>query len=255
MLNHKFRLNRKLQLLGLTCLIFTIIVISQIINIPDILQKSITWVESLGIWGPIVFIFIYNIATLLFIPGSILTIQGGLLFGLFWGSIYVLIAAMLGAILAFFIGRYFSKDWICKQLEKHPKFKLIDQAVTKEGWKIVLLTRLSPLFPFNLLNYAFGITNVSLTDYILGSFGIIPGTIMYVYIGDITTNLATSYTTNQQTNLEVKIGQYILQIIGLIATIYVTFYITKIAQKSLNQTVITEDTEPKYIKNKNNQHN
>lgn len=245
--NHKFRLNRKLQFLCLTCLVITLIIISQSINIQQNLQTFITWVENLGIWGPIGFIFIYNIGTLLFIPGSLLTINGGFLFGLFWGSVYVLIAAMIGAILAFVIGRYISKDWICQQLEKYPKFKAIDHAVTQEGWKIVLLTRLSPIFPFNLLNYAFGVTNVSLFDYILGSFGIIPGTVMYVYIGSITTNLAMISTNTQPTSLEVKIWQYILQAIGLIATIYGSFHITKVAHKCLNKTMNDENIESEFI--------
>ncbi|NET70329.1 MAG: TVP38/TMEM64 family protein [Sphaerospermopsis sp. SIO1G2] len=224
----------------LICLVVILIIAGQYINVLEILQEALVWVETIGIWGPIVFIFIYNIATLLFIPGSLLTMKGGCLFGIFWGFIYVLIAAMIGAILAFIIGRYCSQDWICKKLEKHPRFKAIDQAVSQEGWKIVLLTRLSPLFPFNLLNYAFGVTNISLKDYILGSLGIIPGTMMYVYIGNLTTNLALISTDIQSTNLEVKVFQYFLQAIGLMATIYGTFYITKIAHKSLKQTIDSE---------------
>jgi uncharacterized membrane protein YdjX (TVP38/TMEM64 family) len=137
-------------------------------NVQEFLQTSIIWINSLGALGPIAFIVVYNLATLLFIPGSILTLKGGCLFGLFWGSIYVLIAAIIGATLAFLIGRYLSRDWVSQQIEKHPKFKALDLAVATEGWKIVLLTRLSPLFPFNLLNYAFGVTQVSLRDYILG---------------------------------------------------------------------------------------
>lgn len=95
---------------------------------------------------------------MLFVPGSLLTIKGGCLFGIFWGSVYVLIAATLGAIGAFLLGRYLSRDWVCRKLGKNPKFQAIDRAVAQEGWKIVLLTRLSPVFPFNLLNYAFGVT-------------------------------------------------------------------------------------------------
>ncbi|MBD2292893.1 TVP38/TMEM64 family protein [Anabaena sphaerica FACHB-251] len=238
---HKSRFNSKLQLLLLTCLVATLIIITKFVNIQQILQTSIIWVQNLGIWGPIAFIFIYNLATLLFIPGSLLTLKGGCLFGIFWGSIYVLIAAMLGAVLAFIIGRYFSRDWICQQLEKHPTFKAIDQAVAQEGWKIVLLTRLSPLFPFNLLNYAFGVTNVSIKDYILGSFGIIPGTVMYVYIGSLTTNLAMISAPNQPTNPESKIWQLVLQIVGLMATIIVSIYITQIAQKFLKKSVEAVD--------------
>lgn len=238
---HKSRLNSKLQLLFLTCVVVILIITTKFVNIQQLLQISIIWVQSLGIWGPIAFIIIYNLATLLFIPGSLLTLKGGCLFGLFWGSIYVLIAGIIGAVFAFLIGRYCSRYWICQKLEKHPKFTAIDQAVAKEGWKIVLLTRLSPLFPFNLLNYAFGVTNVSLKDYILGSFGIIPGTVMYVYIGSLTTNLAMISAPNQPSNPESEIWQLVLQIVGLMATIIVSVYITKIAQKSLKESVETVD--------------
>jgi uncharacterized membrane protein YdjX (TVP38/TMEM64 family) len=232
-----YKLNTKLKLLLLGCVLPILIIGTKYVNIQQILQTSIHWVQNLGSFRPIAFMVIYNIATLLFIPGSLLTLNGGYLFGAFWGSVYVLIAATIGAILAFLIGRYLSRDWVCKQLEKHPKFQAIDRAVAKEGWKIVLLTRLSPIFPFNLLNYAFGITQVSLKDYILGSFGIVPGTVMYVYIGSFARNLAMLDTSNQATTPEAQIGQWVLQIIGLIATVSVTIYITKIAQRALAQSV------------------
>ncbi|MBD2200960.1 TVP38/TMEM64 family protein [Calothrix sp. FACHB-1219] len=235
--------NRKLyttiKLLILSFLVATVIIASKYLNIQEILHISINWVNSLGYLGPIAFIFIYNLATLLFIPGSILTLKGGCLFGVFWGSVYVIIAAIIGATLAFLIGRYLSRDWVAKQLEKHPKFKAIDLAVAKEGWKIVLLTRLSPIFPFNLLNYAFGVTQVSLKDYILGSIGIIPGTVMYVYLGSLATNLAMLRTSHQPSNPQAQIGEWIIQAMGAIATVAVTIYITKIAQKALKESVAT----------------
>jgi uncharacterized membrane protein YdjX (TVP38/TMEM64 family) len=232
---YKFRLNSKLQILLISCLIVSLIITSRFFHLQEFLQILFLWVQSLGILGPIVFIIIYNLATLLFIPGSLLTLKGGCLFGLFWGSIYVLIAAVTGAILAFVIGRYLSRKSVCKQLEKYPKFKAIDLAVAKEGWKIVLLTRLSPIFPFNLLNYAFGVTQVTLKDYILGSFGIIPGTVMYVYIGSLACNIAMINTPNQPTSPEIQIWQWVIQGIGLVATIFITYYLTKIAQKALDQ--------------------
>ncbi len=123
-------------------------------------------------------------------------------------------------------------------MDKHPKFQAIDLAVAKEGWKIVLLTRLSPVFPFNLLNYAFGVTQVSLKDYILGSFGIIPGTVMYVYIGSLAGNIAMINTSHQPITPETQIWQWIVQGVGLIATVAVTIYITKIAQKALAKSVV-----------------
>ncbi|MBG1265794.1 TVP38/TMEM64 family protein [Nostoc sp. WHI] len=232
-------LKSKLKLLLLCCLVGTLIISAKLLNIQGLLQNSVIWVHSLGTLGPIAYITIYNLATLLFIPGSLLTLKGGCLFGVFWGSIYVLIAATIGATLSFLVGRYLSRDWVSRQMDKHPKFKAIDLAVAKEGWKIVLLTRLSPVFPFNLLNYAFGVTQVSLKDYILGSFAIIPGTVMYVYIGSLASNLAMINTSNQPTTPETQIWQWVMRVVGLIATILVTVYITKVAQKALAQSIST----------------
>jgi uncharacterized membrane protein YdjX (TVP38/TMEM64 family) len=235
------RLKFKLKLLLLMCLLPCLIIAAKHIDIHGLLLTSIMWVKSLGFFGPIAFIIIYNLATLLFIPGSLLTLKGGCLFGVFWGSIYVLIAALVGASLAFLIGRYLSRDWVCQKMEKNPKFKAIDRAVAKEGWKIVLLTRLSPVFPFNLLNYAFGVTQVSFKDYLLGSLGIIPATVIYVYIGSVAGNLATMNISNQPSNLQTQTGQWVMQVIGFIATVAVTVYMTKIAQKALNESMVTAE--------------
>lgn len=239
-LKHRLRLNSKLKLLLLTLIITTLIILAKHFHLQEFLHKSVIWVESLGTLGPIAYMVIYNLATLFFIPGSVLTLKGGCLFGVFWGSVYVLIAAMLGATLAFLIGRYLSRDWVCCQIDKYPKFKAINVAVAKEGWKIVLLTRLSPIFPFNLLNYAFGVTQVSLKDYILGSLGIIPGTVMYVYIGSLAGNLAMINTPNQPSSSEAQIWQWVMRVVGLIATVAVTVYMTKVAQKALKQSMNDE---------------
>ncbi|MBF2066988.1 MAG: TVP38/TMEM64 family protein [Calothrix sp. C42_A2020_038] len=217
----------------LLCIFITVaIVTAKALNIQSLLQQSLIWVRSLGVLAPIAFIIIYNLATVLFIPGSVLTLGGGVLFGLFWGSIYVFVAATLGATIAFLIGRYLSRDWVSRQLEKYPKFQAIDSSVAREGWKIVFLTRLSPLFPFNLLNYAFGVTQVSLNDYVLGSLGMIPGTIMYVYIGSLAGDIAM-IGMNQSTNPAL---QWTVRIIGFIATVVVTIYVTRIARKALENT-------------------
>ncbi len=230
---HKPLANSKLKYLLIACLVTCLIIVAKQFNLQDLLYQSVTGVNSLGTLAPVVFIVIYNIATLLFIPGSVLTIKGGCLFGLLWGSIYVLIAAILGATFAFLIGRYLSRDWVCRQIGKHPKFQAIDKAIAKEGLKIVFLTRLSPIFPFNLLNYALGVTQVSLKDYILGSIGMIPGTIMYVYMGSVVTDIAMINANSQPISQEMQIAKWVIQGIGLIATIAVTIYITKIAQKAL----------------------
>ena len=216
------------------CLITILIIIGNYLNLQELLNESFLWVDSLGWLAPIAFIVIYNIATLLFIPGSLLTLKGGCLFGLLWGSIYVLIAATIGATFAFLVGRYISRDWVCEKIGNKPKFKAIDKAVARNGFKIVFLTRLSPIFPFNLLNYAFGVTQVSLKDYIFGSIGMIPGTVMYVYMGSIIGHIAMNNSSIPK-NPETQLIQWLLQGFGLIATAFVTIYVAKVAKKALKE--------------------
>lgn len=196
------------------------------------MQTSLVWVRSLGVLGPIAYIALYNLATVLFVPGSLLSFKGGCLFGLIWGYVYVLLAATLGAIAAFLMGRYFSRDWVYRKIEGNLRFKAVDEAVTRKGWKIVFLTRLSPLFPFNLLNYAFGVTQVSLKDYILGSIGMVPGTVMYVYLGSLAGELATMPSTPTDSP-EAQIARWTMRVVGLVATIALTLYTARIARKAL----------------------
>jgi uncharacterized membrane protein YdjX (TVP38/TMEM64 family) len=224
-------------LLGLG-LAIGIAIICQHVNLQTLLQSALLWVKNLGSVGIVAFVVIYNLATILFIPGSLLTLGGGALYGVFWGSVYVVIAATLGATIAFLIGRYYVRSWVAKQLQGHPKFQAIDQAVAEEGLKIVLLTRLSPMFPFNLLNYAFGVTCVSLKDYVIGSIGMIPGSMMYVYLGSLVGDIAL-LGMPQEMNSQAQTVQWLIKIVGFLATIAVSLYITRIAKKALNQTVVS----------------
>ncbi|CCI14193.1 Genome sequencing data, contig C310 [Microcystis aeruginosa PCC 9806] len=199
-------------------------------NPQTILFHALTWVDSLGAVGAIAFIIIYILATVAFFPGSILTLGAGVVFGLVLGSFYVFIGATIGAAAAFLVGRYLARGWVVEKIQGNSKFQAIDEAVGKEGLKIVLLTRLSPIFPFNLLNYAYGVTGVSLKDYLLGSVGMIPGTIMYVYIGSLAGNLATIGTSAPATN---PVLPWTIRLSGFIATVAVTLYVTKIARQAL----------------------
>ncbi len=187
-------------------------------------------IRGLGPLAPVLFIIIYILGAILFVPGSILTIGGGVLFGLLWGSIYVSIGATIGAAAAFLIGRYLARGWVRSQLEGNRKFAAIDEAVGREGWKIVALTRLSPVFPFNLLNYAFGLTAVSFRDYAIATWaGILPGTILYVYLGSLGGTLAHSGESGRTP------AQWALDIVGLIATIAVAVYAGRLASRALRE--------------------
>lgn len=214
-----------------------LVVLAKQFDFQSLFQSALAWVEGLGVWGPIAFIAIYNLATVLFLPGSLLTLGGGAIFGLVQGSIYVFVAATLGATFAFLIGRYLARDAIAKKIDGNQKFKAIDEAIAKEGLKIVFLTRLSPIFPFNLLNYALGLTSVSLKDYVLGSIGMLPGTILYVYLGSLAGDLAMIGQESATVDPATARLQLIARVIGLLATLGVTVYITKVAKKALDSSV------------------
>lgn len=138
--------------------------------------------QALGLWGPIAYMIFYFVAPPLFIPGSVITIAGGALFGPLWGTVYTIIGATGGASLAFLIARYAVADWVEKKTAG--MLKKIKEGVEEEGWRFVAFTRLVPLFPFNLLNYAFGLTRVKFSHYVVASFFcMLPGAAAYTYIG------------------------------------------------------------------------
>ena len=228
---------RILLFFSLSALVAMLILAIRSFYVQDFLRNVLMQIEHLGAWGPVAFMVTYNLATVLFIPGSVLTLGGGVIFGLWWGSVYVFVAASLGATFAFLIGRYLSRDRVVKYMETHPKFKALDRAVSQEGFKIVFLTRLCPLFPFNLLNYALGITQVSLKDYVLGSFGMIPATILYVYSGSLVGDVAAICTVNQPVNPQAEAAKWLINIISFSATVAVTVYITRIAGKALDESI------------------
>ncbi len=200
------------------------------------LENALDWIEGLGPVGPIVFVVIYALATVLFLPGSPLTLGAGVVFGLVQGTLCVLVGATIGANLAFLVGRYLARERVAKMIEGNAKFAAIDRAIAKEGWKIVGLIRLSPLFPFNVLNYALGLTNVSFQDNLLGTMGIAPGTFMYVYFGSLLGNTLSSMDT-EATNPEADRVRLIINVVGFIITVAVTLYVTRVAQKALKETV------------------
>lgn len=204
-------------------------------GIQGTLQNALNWIEGLGAIAPIVFIIMYIIITVSFLPASVVTLGAGAVFGIIKGTVLVFVGAMLGATAAFLIGRYLARDWVSNKVSGNRIFKAIYDAIEKEGRKIIFLVRLSPAFPFNLLNYALGLTNVSLTDYVLGTIGILPGTILYVYLGGVVGSAAAG---QQRTPAE-----WAFLIVGLVATFAVVFIVTKVARKSL-QDSLPETTQP-----------
>jgi uncharacterized membrane protein YdjX (TVP38/TMEM64 family) len=203
-------------------------------NAPALLRDLLAWIDAQGVAGILVFIATYIVATVLFIPGSILTLGAGFVFGVVGGTLSVSVASTLGASAAFLVGRYVARGWVAAKTSGSPRFAAIDEAVGREGWKIVLLTRLSPIFPFNLLNYAYGLTGVSLPAYFFASWiGMLPGTVMYVYFGSLAANLATlGGATEQRGGV-----QWLLYGLGLVATVAVTVFVTRLARRALRETL------------------
>lgn len=206
----------------------------------DHLLSFADWVKSQGALGPVIFIAAYAAGTVAAAPGAVLTLLGGAIFGLVWGTALVFVGAVLGASASFLIARYLARGMIEKKLEGYERFTRIDRAVGAQGLKIVFLLRLTPVFPFSFGNYALGLTRVRFTDYLLASVGMLPGTFLYVYygktIGDVAA-LASGATGGGGT------AQQALTAIGLVATIAVTVFITRIARQALAEATEAADDE------------
>jgi uncharacterized membrane protein YdjX (TVP38/TMEM64 family) len=193
------------------------------------------WVGQMGVAGILIFIGFYAVATVLLVPGSILTIGAGFAFGLWKGFLAVSAGSTLGAALAFLVARFVARDKIEIIARRNEKFRRIDNAIGKEGAKLIFLLRLSPVIPFNVSNYFYGLTAVKFWSYVLASWiGMMPGAFLYVYIG-VASKAAVSVATGSEA---VQHGwQYwTFTSIGLIATIVVTIWATKIVRDALDRT-------------------
>jgi uncharacterized membrane protein YdjX (TVP38/TMEM64 family) len=187
------------------------------------------WTAGLGIWGPVVLALVYIVATVLLVPGTILTLAAGGMFGLVVGTITVSIGSTLGASLAFLIARYVARDKVAARASRNRRFGAIDRAIGEGGWKIVALLRLSPAIPFNLQNYLYGLTPIRFWPYVLTSWlAMLPGTFLYVYLGHIAG--AAVGADRSRTAAE-----WAMLAVGLLATVVVTVYVTRLARRKLQE--------------------
>jgi uncharacterized membrane protein YdjX (TVP38/TMEM64 family) len=190
----------------------------------------VDWMRGAGATGAAAFAVVYVVAAVLMVPGSVLTAGAGLAYGPWWGIALVSPVSVLAATVAFILGRTAARGWIAKRTDADPRFRAVDAAIGRHGFKIVTLLRLSPVFPFNVLNYALGLTGVRLRDYVLGSFiGMLPGTFLYIYIGSLVGDLA-ALTHGDAT---ASAARQALSLIGLAATVIVTVYVTRVARQAL----------------------
>jgi len=184
------------------------------------------WVEQRGALGYVIFVGAYAVATVFFVPGSLITIGAGLAFGLWPGFPLVSLGATLGAAMSFLIARYFVRGRVQEAAKNNEKFAAMDEAIGKEGWKMVALLRLSPLLPFNLSNYLFGVTKIGFWPYLAASWvGMLPGTFLYVYLGAVGKGAASGKSEGP--------WKWVLIGVGLVATVVVTIWISRLAKKEV----------------------
>jgi uncharacterized membrane protein YdjX (TVP38/TMEM64 family) len=217
-----------MRIVLIAAVLIALFVVGRALDAQTWLAAALEWIRGVGPWAPLIFLLLYIAACVFLLPGSVLTLGAGAVFGLPRGVLIVWVSATLGATAAFLVGRYLVRDWVTRTIASSPKFQAVDAAVAREGWKIVALMRLSPVIPFNLLNYAFGATRVSLRDYVLASaLGMLPGTVMYVYLGSVAGEIAAG-SARARTPAE-----WAFYGAGLLATVAVTVYLARLARATL----------------------
>lgn len=201
----------------------------------------VEWVDSLGPLAPVLFILGYAVATVAFVPGSVLTLAAGAVFGIVEGVAWVFVGALLGSTAAFLVGRYLARGWVEGRIRGDARFEALDRSIGRQGLKLVVLLRLTPVMPYNLLNYALGLTRVRLGQYVIGAFGMLPGTILYVYSGRVAGDIAAAAGG---TAVPRGAGYYAVLILGLLATLVLTVMVTRMARAALKEEVGGEPSTP-----------
>lgn len=218
-------------------------VLAFVLPVTTWLVAVVEWIQAQGPAGPIAYALTYVAATVLLMPGSVLTLGAGFAYGPLWGLLLVSPVSVAAATASFLLGRTVARAWIKRRLASDPRFAAIDAAVGSSGFKIVLLLRLSPIFPFNLSNYALGLTKVRLRDYVLASWiGMLPATALFVYLGSLITS-ASELASG--TRPDAGGAGDIMLAVGLAATLAVTVVLARIAKRALSRALEAETAVPK----------
>ena len=221
-----------MKLVVLAIVVIGLLAVTKFLPVEQWLKSFNDWVSHMGVAGIFIFIGVYAAATVLLAPGLILTIGAGFAFGLWKGFLAVSAGATLGAALAFLVARFVARDRIEAMAKGNDKFRKIDTAIGQQGAKLIFLLRLSPVIPFNLSNYLYGLTSVKFWPYVLASWiGMMPGTVLYVYLGTVgKIGLEASKGDGHRNPIE-----YVFLGIGLLATIVVTVIVTSVAKRALKE--------------------
>jgi uncharacterized membrane protein YdjX (TVP38/TMEM64 family) len=207
-----------------------------------LLGDFLDWSRDHQIAGAVLLALAYVLACIFVVPGSLLTLGGGFALGVLTGFVAVFVGSNLGAAAAFLLGRTLARDWIERKVATNTRFRGLDDAIAEHGFRVVLLLRLSPVFPFNLLNYALGLTRISFRDYVLATLlGMVPGILLYVYLGSLAQRFADLLARREEHGP----GEQALFYAGLGATVIVTVWITWIARQALARAVPGANDQPR----------
>jgi len=215
-------------------------------NVRRFITNFLEWIEENPIPGLFAFMLVYFVATVLFVPGSVLTLGAGFVFanrfGLSWGvligTVSVFFGASSGAIVAFIVGRYLLRDWVKGLADRYAIFEALDVALQEKGLRIMSLLRLSPIIPFNALNYIAGITSISFYANALALICILPGTILYVFLGASAGSLTDSASSGENTTVTIIVVA-VGGVFGILAVCLTSYY----AKKELNRVVAAREAE------------
>lgn len=226
-------LRRSTPLLGVALLLGLAALMAILVKVFDLesqLASLVAWVDGLGIWAPVAFIAIDAVIVVLVLPGVLLTFSGGFLFGLFWGTLYVVIGTTIGATVAFAIARWLLGSRARRFVSEHPRLSVVSNAYVERAWLVVLLTRMIPFFPFKLSNYFFGLTPFSLKSFVVGTaIGIVPFSFTNVYIGSLAASLsALDSALAPQTPLQWSVYAF-----GLVCAVVGLIYLSRFARRAL----------------------
>jgi uncharacterized membrane protein YdjX (TVP38/TMEM64 family) len=215
-----------------------LVVAARVLPVAEWLRAFQSWVAHQGPLGGVVYAAAYVLAALLFVPGSLLTVGAGLLFGLLWGTVIVSVASTTAAAAAFLIARHLARERVEGLARRNRNFAAIDRAIREKGWRIVALLRLSPLVPFSIGNYLYGLTPVAFWPYVLASWiAMLPPTVLYVYLG-VAGKAAAGAGEAGRSPLE-----WALLGVGLLATAVVTVMVTRAARRQLAQMELDADAK------------
>jgi uncharacterized membrane protein YdjX (TVP38/TMEM64 family) len=223
------------RLVALIVIVMALFLAMQFLPVQQWLRNFNALVAHTGMTGIFIFIGVYAVATVLLTPGSILTIGAGVAFGLWKGFLAVSAGSTLGAALAFLVARFIARDRVEAIAKGNEKFRRIDEAIGKQGAKLIFLLRLSPVIPFNVSNYFYGLTSVKFWPYVLASWiGMIPGTFLYVYVGTAGQAAVSAAAGGEVVEHGWQYWTFIS--VGLLATVSATVWVTKIARNALQKT-------------------